>query len=175
MEDWELGLIVGCGVLAGFLIGVVIFLMIKQRRNHNNGENKPLLGEKSKFTKHNGINNGHHLQQHHHSSSQQHHDDDQDANYMNETFLDGPSLKRVIAWADDVESYRITDDLEPLYPSRRQQAAISSLSSNNNGSQSQQQGLLGDDADYDIGKTPDPPGLDSMMSGPQTPQVTSAW
>lgn len=157
MEGWELGLIIGCGVLAAILLAIIVRFVCKGHNRDANGENRPLLGDgKStttatalRFDKHIGGGGG--------DANNNNNDRNNNNNGAGGVdpggFLDAQATKRINSWVDEVEKCRRGEGLAPLT------VAISSMSSDSSQ-------LLGDTPDLAGVVTPrTPTTLSPRISG----------
>lgn len=116
MEGWELGLIIGCSVLAAILLAIIIRFVCKGNRDKN-GESKPLLDGKTNTTA------GLRFDKHIGGGDNTNNNNDRNNNNNNNAgtaaagdggFLDAQATKRINAWVDEVEKCRRGEGLAPL-------------------------------------------------------------
>lgn len=105
MQDWEIGLIVGCSVVSVVLFAIVIRYLCVARRG-TSSEKKPLLGGDKQSSTTAALRIETHIQV------------DQGQQPMADgAFLDSTAMRRITTWIDEVEkARRSSEGLVPLAP-----------------------------------------------------------
>ena len=186
MEGWELGMIIGCSVLAVILIAIVVRYLCKGKcggggsGNGKNGEKQPLLDGKTtstaaalRFDKRIEQRNSNNQHPEGAGDPHNHGGDQMGAG----AFLDAQATKRINAWVDEVDKFRRDGVLVPLlgHPSSSATANSGGGGSGNSGDGGSDHNHISSNVsagtrDSDLlGDTPDVGGLNT----PRTPNNLS--